>query len=554
MVRDSKTGIHPEIPRMVEKLEARRLDRREFLRTATLLGLSAPAAYGIVGRVLGEGALPAARAETPRSGGTVRISMRIPDLRHPHTYSWAYDANVCRQVNEYLTRTGVDNITRPLLLENWEVSDDLRIWTLHLRRGVTWSNGDPFVAEHVAWNLGRMLDPDVGSSVLGLMQSYMLEEENDTTRLWDANAIEVVDDHTLRLNCKEPQLAVPEHLFHYPAHILHPSEDGEWDVGAIGTGPFSIEVVEVGQRAVLRRRDGYWGPPAHLDELQFIDHGDDPSAEIAALSARQVHGMYEASISQYQVLRTMDHLVMHEVTTSQTGVARMKVGQPPFDDPRVRKAMRLAVDPERLLQIAHLGIGSPGEHHHVAPIHPEYADIGFMAQDLEEARRLLAEAGHPNGFRTEIHCKQDPEWEIIAVQAMVEMWREVGVEVAINVLPSAQFWEVWTEVPFGFTSWTHRPLGVMVLGLAYRSGGVWNESDYANPEFDELLTRAEGIPDPDERSEVMAEIQRIMLEDGPAVIPLWRGLFSFWDRRVKGFDHHPTSYIFGEELWLDEDA
>jgi peptide/nickel transport system substrate-binding protein len=553
VARSDHPRYHPKIGRLVEQLERRRIGRRDFLRTATLLGLSAPMAYGIVGRVLGEGAVPAARADTPRPGGTVRVSMRIPDLRHPHTYSWAYDANVCRQVNQYLTRTGIDNVTRPLLLESWEVSDDLKTWDLHLRQGVSWSNGEPFVAEHVAWNLRHMLDPEVGSSVLGLMEGYMLTtDEQDRSVLWDENAIEVVDDRTLRLNCKEPQLAVPEHLFHYPALMLHPDNDGEWGVGAVGTGAFTVEEIDVGRRVVLRRREEFWGEGPWIDELQFIDHGDDPAAEVAALSARQVHGQYEGSITQYQVLRNMEHLTMHEMTTSQTGVARMKVGEPPFDDPRVRKAMRLALDPTRLLQIAHLGIGSPGEHHHVEPIHPEYADIGFLAQDLAEARRLLAEAGHPDGFRTEIHCKQDPEWELIAVQAMVEMWREIGVEVAINVLPSAQFWEVWTEVPFGFTPWTHRPLGVMVLNLAYRSGGIWNESDYSNPEFDALLGKAEGIADPDERRVVMADIQRIMLEDGPACIPLWRGLFSFWDRRVMGFEHHPTSVLFGEEIWLDD--
>lgn len=553
MARSDHSRHHPAIGRLVEQLERRRIGRRDFLRTATLLGLSAPLAYGIVGRVLGEGAVPAARAETPQRGGIVRVSMRIPDLRHPHTYSWAYDANVSRQVNQYLTRTGVDNVTRPLLLESWKVSDDLMTWDLHLRQGVSWSNGDPFVAEHAAWNLRRMLDPEVGSSVLGLMEGYMLtRDEDDRSVLWDENAIEILDDHTLRLNCKEPQLAVPEHLFHYPALMLHPDSDGEWGVGAVGTGAFTVEEIDVGQRVVLRRREDFWGEGPWIDELQFIDHGDDPAAEVAALSARQVHGQYEGSITQYQVLGNMEHLTMHEMTTSQTGVARMKVGEAPFDDPRVRKAMRLALDPARLLQIAHLGIGSPGEHHHVAPIHPEYADIGFMEQDIAEARRLLAEAGHPDGFSTEIHCKQDPEWELIAVQAMVEMWREIGVEVAINVLPSAQFWEVWTEVPFGFTPWTHRPLGVMVLNLAYRTGGIWNESDYSNPEFDALLSRAEGIADPEKRREVMADIQRIMLEDGPACIPLWRGLFSFWDRRVKGFEHHPTSVLFGEEIWLDD--
>src|SRR5690606_8006150 len=101
--------------------------------------------------------------------------------------------------------------------------------------------------------------------------------------------------------------------------------------------------------------------------------------------------------------------------------------------------------------------------------------------------------------------------------------------------------------PFAFTEWTHRPLGVMVLGLAYRTGVPWNESHYSNPEFDRLLTRAEGILDVEERREAMAELERIMLEDGPACIPLWRAVFTAMDKRLKGFQIHPTNYLFCEE-------
>ena len=101
------------------------------------------------------------------------------------------------------------------------------------------------------------------------------------------------------------------------------------------------------------------------------------------------------------------------------------------------------------------------------------------------------------------------------------------------------------------TSWTHRPLGVMVLGLAYRSGVPWNESAYSNPEFDRLLTKAEGILDVDKRREVVAEIQKIMQEDGPITQPLWRAVITAMDKRVKGFNMHPTSYLFGEELAIE---
>jgi peptide/nickel transport system substrate-binding protein len=548
-VLDRKT--HPYIPKLIELLERRRVDRREFLRIATLLGLSATVASGIVTKVLGRSAAPARAQGTPKSGGVLQVSMRIPELKSPHTYSWSYDSNNARQVNEYLTRTGADNVTRPWLLESWEPSDDLKTWTLRLRRGVTWSNGERFVADHVVWNLERMLDPAVGSSFLGLMESFLLTRQGEETRLWDASAIEKVDDYTVRLNGKLPQLAVPENLFHYPALMLWPESAGQWGEGAIGTGAFRVETIEVGRRVVLKARPGYWAGGPYLDELHFIDHGDDPAAEAAALISEQVQGQYEASITQYEVLRRVPRLRMHEVVSAQTAVARMKVNVEPFNDARVRKAMRLALNTRALLQIAHLDIGDAGEHHHVAPVHPEYARIGMMEADVEAAKTLLSEAGYPDGLQTEITCRQDPAWEPIAAQAMAEMWKDIGVRVRINVIPSSQYWEVWTQVPFGLTGWTHRPLGTMVLALAYRSGVPWNESDYANPNFDALLNEAEGALDIDARRAIMAQIQEMMLEDGPICLPLWRGIFSFWDKSVYGFRQHPTSYIFGEEIYLE---
>jgi peptide/nickel transport system substrate-binding protein len=217
-----------------------------------------------------------------------------------------------------------------------------------------------------------------------------------------------------------------------------------------------------------------------------------------------------------------------------------------WKDARVRKAMRLAIDPEKVLQVAYGGNGVPAEHHHVAPIHPEYFKLPFMKQDIEAAKKLLAEAGVPDGFETEITCIKDPDWESKAVTVMAGMWKKIGVKVKVNVLPAAQYWDIWNANtnPFAFTAWTHRPLGVMVLGLAYRTGVPWNESFWSNAKFDELLTKAEGILDVDKRREVIKDIEILMQEEGPIIQPLWRSVFMAMDKKVKGFKAHPTSYVF----------
>jgi peptide/nickel transport system substrate-binding protein len=554
-----KADEHVLIPSLKRQLADGLIDRREFLRYAALLGMSATAAHAVVRRVTGEPFVAPAGAQTMPKGGTLRIGMRCQDLKSPHTYSWIESANVARQVLDYLAVTGPDNVTRPGLIEKWEASPDLKTWTLKVRRNVKWHNGRQFTADDVVWNLKRVLDAKTGSSTVGLMKGFMLEEfetgEKDdkgnpkkSTRLWDANAIQKVDAFTVKLNGKTAQLAIPEQLFHYPLLIMDPNENGEFKVGSNGTGAFTLVESEVGRRNVLKaRKEPYWGGGPYLDELQFIDLGDDPAAAVSALASKQVDGLYLADIVQLDALQKIPHVQMYQVTTAYTATARVQPVKP-FDDKRVRQALRYAIDTNAVLQISHRGLGQAGEHHHVSPVHPEYAKLPPFTRDVAKAKKLLADAGYPNGIDVEIACKPQPAWELIAVQAMVEQWKEAGVRVKINVMPSTQYWEVWTKTPFGFTTWAHRPLGVMSLALAYRTGVPWNESKYSNPEFDRLLTMAEGTLDVVARREIMAQLEKILQEDGPIVQPVWRAIFTFHDKRVQGFKAHPAAYIFGHQL------
>lgn len=537
-----------------------KISRREFLHSSTMLGLSATAAYAFAGKITGSGVIPQARAETMPSGGTARIGLRILELTSPHTYSW-FESEITRHVCPALTRTGQDNVTRPFLLESWETSDDLRTWTLRLRPDIKWHNGRAFTSDDVIWNLNRMLDPATGSSQLSLM-SYMVEEyetgnvdgegnKETSARLWDANALERVDDKTVRLNTKTVNVSVPQHLFNWPAHIIDPEENGVFGPGSNGTGPFELVSYEVGQNAVLKGRKDFWGTGPYLDEVRFLDFGDDPSASLGALTSKQVHGLYEVDIAQLQTVEKLEHVQIYSVANANTVVARMKVNQKPFDDPRVRKAMRLAVDPVEVKRLVFQEYGLPAEHHHVCPVQPDYAELPPMLRDVDAAKKLLAEAGYPDGIDLTIACKTDPAYEIGTVQIMKQQWEPAGIRVDINPMPSAQYWEVWTQVPFGFTSWAHRPVAVMLLEQAYRSGVAWNESEYANPEFDRLLDQAGQIADPAERRTVMAEIEKIMQEDGPIVQPVWRPSMTAYDKRIKGFQMHPARSIFIEEIALE---
>ena len=483
-------------------------------------------------------------------GGTLRISMRVQEIHSPHTFAWLSESNIFRGTNEYLTYTDYQNVTRPALVESWSVSDDIRTWTLNLRKW-KWHSGRDFTADDVIWNIKRCLDPATGSSVLGLMKGYMMDDAGEN--LWDANALEKVDDHTVNMNLKTANVAIPEHLFHYPMAIIDPDEGGKYGAGSNGTNVFDLVEFKLGEKAVLKARKGaqHWNGGPHLDAIEWIDLGDDYSAQLAAFASGQVHGAYDAPVGQMDAYAQMPGLRNMDVATAGTGVLRGQVDEAPFNDPRVRKAMRLAVDSRQALEVAQRGVGVAGEHHHVCPIHPDYHELPFMARDVEAAKALLTEAGYPNGIEIGgIACKKDPPWELAAVEVMVEQLKDAGIRAEINLLPSSEFWGIWDKTRLGFTSWAHRPLGFMVLGLAYRSGVPWNESHFNDAEFDETLTQAEGIPDARERSKLIGKLETIMQERGPIVQPIWLGRYTPWHENVLGYNAHPTLYIFGHELAL----
>jgi peptide/nickel transport system substrate-binding protein len=552
--------IHSHISALQEWHAQGLISRREFIRQAALLGVTATTAYSLAGGIEANASDRPTAAELPR-GGTLRIAQRCQELEKPHANINVEASNVIRQVYDYLTVTGVDNITRPSLCKRWEPSPDLKTWTLYLRDDVTFHNGRRFTADDVIWNLKRVLEPATGSSVLSLLAPFLLDEfetgETDdegkaktSTRLWDTDAIAKVDDFTVQLNGKTPQVAIPEYLFHYPLVMMDPEEGGVMKAGAAnGTGAFELIEAEIGVRHFVKARPNYWAEGPYLDAIEFIDFGDDQSAQLAALASKQVEGIHLADPTMVTAFRGLPNAVMYTVATSQTSLVRMRPDVKPFDDVRVRQALRYATNNEELLQVVLHGIGEVGEHIHVGPMHPDYAEMPAFPYDPDRAKQLLTEAGYPDGIDLEITLKNVP-WEQAAVELMVDQWSRVGIRCTLNIVPTPLYWERWLSLPFGFTSWSHRPLGVMLLALAYRSGVPWNETGWSNAEFDRLLNQAEGLVDPKARREVMLKLQMIMQEEGPIVLPLWPALVTFMDERVKGFRFHPTRYLFGNELAL----
>lgn len=564
-------NVHPYIPVAYEQLEKGRISRREFMRISTLLGLSAGVATfaaacggGTTEQAADQPASdsePAASGETaaepapaaggPQRGGRLTKSMQLQLLDHPARLSWVEGANIVRQINEYLTETGPDNITRPYLLEKWEASADVATWDLFLKKGITFNNGDELTAADVMFTFGQWLDEKVGSSMFGLL-SYLSGMQD----------VEMVDDYHIRLHLQTPNIGVPEHLFHYPAVILHRNFEGDIVKQPVGTGAFLLQEYAEGERAAFKRREDYWrmgadgSPLPYLDEIVYVS--TDKNAGVAALQSRQVDSLYDPRPSDWQALKDVPGLAVYPASTAQCLVLRMRVDLEPWDDNRVRTALKMAQDRQKNLQLAYFGQGDLSIDAHVAPIHPAYAEKPIPAYDPEGARALLEEYAAEKGIelplKVTLATKNDQNEPELA-QAIKETAAAAGFDISLDITEPSGYWDRWTEVDLGITSWTHRPLDTMVLPLAYieEAIGAWNETRWFDDDFEAKLRQAEATLDVEARRAIMSDIEDIMQERGPIGNSFWKSVWNITHEKFQGVVGHPTAYDLLYEVWIDPD-
>lgn len=544
--------IHPAIHELKQHVEEGKLNRREFLRYASLLGMSAVAAS----QMIGMGWPKKAFAEGIQRGGTLKVASPVHKVTHPAQFSWIAPSQQLRLVAEFLTYTDGNNVTYPYLLENWEASDDLKTWTLNLRQGIKFNNGDDFGADDVVFTLNQWLNEDVGSSMLGLMGGYL-----------DPSGIEKVSDSQIKLHLKQPEIGIPEHLFHYPALVVnHRSFEGDFIKAPHGTGPYTLDTYREGERSVFKKRDNYWNegadgkPLPYLDSIEFIDMGTEMPPQIAAIQSGEIHAIDFGDISAteaYAALKDDPNITILPATTNQTRVLRMRVDMKPWDDNLVRTALKLCQHREKILALAYFGEGLEGQDVHVSPKHPEYCPIDTPKYDPEKAKQLLAEAGYPNGV--DVNIAVGSGWKEIVRYAEIlkQDALPAGFRINIQTMPNSQYWEKWTEVDLGITTWAHRPLGTMVLNLGYTSDAEgkpapWNESRWVDKEFDDLLKQANGTLDLEKRRQIFCKLEEIQQTRGSIGIPFWINVWMVARNQVQGMQAHPSQYMKLDEVWLQQ--
>ena len=405
-----------------------------------------------------------------------------------------------------LVRPAVSGEPEPNLAAEWSANEAATEWTFKLREGVKFHDGSDFEAADVVYSLEHIRDPEFDSpaaSVIAMVET-----------------IAAVDRLTVKMTLSAPYADLPLQLMDYRIRMIPEGSADTIGTTGIGTGPFILVTLDPEGTTVLKANPDYWEGPPGVEIIEIIGIAD-AQARVQALLGGQIDvlGYGDLSGQQLALFESNPKFKVQSVPTGDWLGIVFRTDTEPFTDARLRKALRIATDRQALVDLV-LGPGGGI----VTCDHPVWTGDQYRAPfdcqpQVEEAKRLLAEAGYADGIEFDLTTSNiDPRFITLA-EVYQQQVAKAGIKVNIIMAPSDGYWsEVWRKESVVTTRWGQRPAD-QILNEDYRGGAPWNETYWNRPDFDEILDKARKELDFEKRRDLYHQLQSILYEEGGSLIP-----------------------------------
>lgn len=530
------------------------LNRRTFVKALGLSGLGLAA-----GHLLPRGGSAPALAATPKHGGSIELAWRgTPDILDPHKTTYLTAVQVHNNIYNgvlRITYDGKDVHFGPDLAQEWEMKSDTD-HVFHLRKGVSFHNGDAFTAHDVKWSWERVADREISPIHYWKMSQVQ--------------TIEVIDDHTIRLLLKQPDpfMAVAQTGSTGRAGTIvnrRAVEEAGQAYGkkvVIGTGPFKfVEWIE-NDRILLERNPNYWESDADGNQLPYLDKVvirivPESSTALAAITTGELDGWNTAPYQFVQKLRADQNLTVYTLTGGNYVRLSMNVTRPPFDDVKVRQAVSYAINREEIVQQAFFGEAIVA-HGPISPPMSQYYDREFESgtngqyYDLDKAKALMKDSKYPDGAEVGYILTQVTFQPRIA-QIVQAHLAKIGIKVNLQVFENAAWRKRWLESDFDMvltSPWADLDPDETIYPQ-FHTGEKWNVGKWSNPEFDRQVEIARSTFDVKTRKAAYDKAVAMLVDKCPSVFIAHVNEHKVMAKHVMGFQAIPADLVNLHTVWLD---
>jgi peptide/nickel transport system substrate-binding protein len=456
----------------------------------------------------------------------LRVAMQPIVQTDPAQISTDSEVLVASHVYDYLVDVDPNNSVIPRLAKLWDISEDGLTYTFQLEQNVTFHDGTPFSAEDVVWTFNRLRDPSSGYPTVDLYSNI--------------ETIEATDDYEVVFKLKQTNPFFLYDLSDNHALILkHETSDL---TNFNGTGPFIVTNYNPEDRIEFKANENYWvtGEPK-LVGFSIIFFNDD-TAMVDALRGGQVDLVMRLATPLYESLKDQPDITTLSMISNKFDVVRLRSDRSPGNDPRVIQAFKLATDRQVLFDLIQQGNGAVGRDSPIGPMYTKYYSESqpIPARDVATARDLLAQAGYPDGLKMDLYVP-DTENRPDLAAALKDQWAEAGIDINIIVEPESVYYgnDGWLDVDLGITGWGSRPYPQFYLDVMLECNAKWNEAHFCDPEFDRLAKLAGSTMDEGERVQAYDQIQSILIERGPIIIPYFSATNAAISNQFKNFQLNP---------------